>query len=252
MKKLFVLIVLLSLLIPSVVYARGRPPEPVCNEGLITLEKAKWVDKISGRWGGWRKPHLGKCHGLAPCREWKPPHKRWRHQHRRWIKPVPGYWIDPVCMDCGSVSEPIYSTWSDWTLFEGRWVRERSVTILDAQLLGVCAFYIERDTKYPIKPLFPMQLLENYDPPEGWLPFCMVMTEGGVSVERQPAICGWIADNQTCGGMVYDDGTEYGQWACDRYGYERRPIIVLKCLWARHLAGQRDQVSFDKCQALAP
>jgi len=42
-------------------------------------------------------------------------------------------------------------------------------------------------------------------------------------------------------------GTEYGQWACDRYGYYRQPISVLNCLWRRHLNGQRDQESFDKC-----
>lgn len=93
------------------------------------------------------------------------------------------------------------------------------------------------------KPVLPLQLLIKYDPPEGWLSYCMVMTEGGVAVERQQAICGWVADNHPCGAMVYDDDT----WACDRYGYYRQPLPVLECLWARHLAGQRDQASFAKC-----
>lgn len=111
-----------------------------------------------------------------------------------------------------------------------------------------CPYVEPEPTPVPAKPLFPMQLLEIYDPPEGWLPYCMVMTEGGVSIERQQAICGWVADNHTCGGMVYDDDT----WTCDWYGYYRQPLPVLKCLWQRHLDGTRDPESFAKCQALAP
>jgi len=180
-----------------------------------------------------------------------------------------------------SVTNKIIGEWADWYLEDGIWFRHRLIEYFDSRdPEHECDQQIETEERaaiygctdpeamnynpaaelddgsctYP-KPVCPLQLLISYSPPEGWLPYCMVLTESGVSVERQPAICGagvveWVADNQPCGGMVYDDGTEYGYWACDRYGYYRQPICVLKCLWARHLRGQRDQESFDKCHGV--
>lgn len=234
MKRLLVLIVLLALLIPSAAFAVvvERPPEPVCDEGMVTVEEAEWVERVPGYWvyGSWGKAHNGKCPpkqlARSTCKQWR--RGRWRHRHRSRIrvKAIPGYWIYPICR------APV----------PGCTDRAALNFVLGAEVDdGSCA--------YP-EPVCPLQLLRNYNPPEGWLPYCMVLTEGGVSVERQPAICGWIADNHPCGGMVYDDGTEYGQWACDRYGYYRQPISVLKCLWQRHLNGQRDPESFAKCHGV--
>lgn len=89
------------------------------------------------------------------------------------------------------------------------------------------------------EPLFPMQLFEKYGPPTGYLPYCMIMAEGAVAVEIQQSLCGWVADNHTCGGMVLDDDT----WKCDSYGYYRQPLPVLLCL--------RQGNTLEKCRRLA-
>jgi len=44
MKKLLVLVILLSLLIPFGVFAKEQPLEPVCPEGTIETVPAEWID----------------------------------------------------------------------------------------------------------------------------------------------------------------------------------------------------------------
>jgi len=174
MKKLFVLIVLLCLLIPSMAYANERPPAPVCPEGMITVTPAEWVPKVCVcPEGSGRHPLDSRCY------KWDtrtiPP----RLDRRNPVDEIctDAHWSDPVC------GEP-----------------EPEPT------LG--------------RPLFNMQLLIKYSPPVGWLPYCMAIADGGVSIDWQLKWCGWVADNHPCGGLMYDNDV----WACDRYGYNRLPL----------------------------
>lgn len=72
-------------------------------------------------------------------------------------------------------------------------------------------------------PVFSMQLLVNDDPPTGWLPYCIAITDGPVSVEWQLTWCGWIATDHVCGGPVMSDDT----WRCDVYGFDRLSLAEL-------------------------
>ena len=270
--------ILLLLLIPLGVYANGQPQ---CPEGMIEIVPAEWVPPMTheitvvdqeawdevvvdeeGYWihheaithqewvpgipavthqeyrcrklfGGWHRWKVGRC-CTAHC---------WFGCQERTVidvPAIPGYWITVVDQEA----------WDEWVPPVTHIVHHEAITHQET-IVDEEGYWIKPVCEAPpAKPVCPLQLLVNYNPPEDWLPYCLVLTEGGASVERQQTLCGWIADNQPCGGMVYDDGTEYGQWACDRYGYYRQPISVLKCLWQRHLNGQRDHESFAKCHGV--
>jgi hypothetical protein len=107
------------------------------------------------------------------------------------------------------------------------------------------AFTISRDCEptaaEPIQaePLFTMWLLTRGD--QG----CILLSETHPSVERQKALCfpatdpNWIADNAPCADYVYDNGTDYGHWSCDAFGFARLPLHDkdgpdLWEVWQRH------------------
>lgn len=84
---------------------------------------------------------------------------------------------------------------------------------------------------------------------------CMLISETHPSVERQNALCfptndpDWQATNAPCAGPVWDDGSDYGLWACDRqmrmYGAGRLPLFSDdgRSLWSvyqRHLSVLRE------------
>ena len=94
-------------------------------------------------------------------------------------------------------------------------------------------------------PLFMMWLLMRGD--QG----CILLSETHPSVERQKALCfpatdpDWVADNAPCADYVYDNGTDYGYWSCDAFGFSRLPLydedgLDLWEVWQRHAARQEE------------
>jgi hypothetical protein len=95
------------------------------------------------------------------------------------------------------------------------------------------------------EPLFMMWLLTRGD--EG----CILLSETHPSVERQKALCfpatdpDWVADNAPCADYVHDNGTDYGFWSCDAFGFSRLPLYDedrpdLWEVWQRHAARQEE------------
>ena len=73
----------------------------------------------------------------------------------------------------------------------------------------------------PAKRLFQMQLFENYEVED--YKYCIIFSDGAVAVELQQLYCGWVADNHTCGGWVYDNDS----WECDYLGFARPTLDQL-------------------------
>jgi len=93
-------------------------------------------------------------------------------------------------------------------------------------------------TPIPPEPLFMMWLLTRSGRNGDQL--CMIISETHPSVERQQALCGWVATNAPCADYVYDDDT----WSCDEFGGLRLPLYSnpsrdLMDVWNIHLS--RDQ-----------
>lgn len=85
MKKFLYLFVLIALLIPATAFASGgKPPQPTCDEGQITVEESVWTD------GHFVCPEGYEYVGMGFC--------KMGHDYVRG-KYVPGAWSDPVCRD---------------------------------------------------------------------------------------------------------------------------------------------------------
>jgi len=77
------------------------------------------------------------------------------------------------------------------------------------------------ETEKTARPLFQMQLFENYQVED--YKYCIIFSDGAVAVELQQLYCGWVADNHTCGGWVYDNDS----WECDHLGFARPTLDQL-------------------------
>ena len=75
-----------------------------------------------------------------------------------------------------------------------------------------------------------MWLLIKNDPPEGYLSYCVILSETHPSVERQEVLCGWVADSAPCAGWLLSDGT----WSCDAQRYRLAQMETLINAWDRH------------------